>query len=269
MDEVVATNPNVFAVTSGHYHDAFTRLDEFDDDKDGVADRTVTSMLFDYQGLPEGGLGYLRLLHFDNQCERIIVRTYSPSLDDFDSDDPTLDQVHQEFEIPYAAGGITPVQKTLATDDFRADVLTSQVISSFEDVASGTQLEATWADVAEGEHGWYVVTSDPYGAVDSSSVHNFTATAGEFTQTPSPTITGVARAGMTLTAVPGDWAPAAPKVEFTHEWLADGVVKEGETRPTLPVRAAQSGDGDHGRVAGDTTRCSAVEETSQPPTWGR
>src|SRR3546814_10002497 len=100
MDEVVATNPNVFAVTSGHYHDAFTRLDEFDDDKDGVADRTVTSMLFDYQGLPEGGLGYLRLLHFDNQGERIIVRTYSPSLDDFDSDDPTLDQVHQEFEIP-------------------------------------------------------------------------------------------------------------------------------------------------------------------------
>src|SRR3546814_7742221 len=92
MDEVVATNPNVFAVTSGHYHDAFTRLDEFDDDKDGVADRTVTSMLFDYQGLPEGGLGYLRLLHFDNQGERIIVRTYSPSLDDFDSDDPTLDR---------------------------------------------------------------------------------------------------------------------------------------------------------------------------------
>src|SRR3546814_16965936 len=124
MDEVVATNPNVFAVTSGHYHDAFTRLDEFDDDKDGVADRTVTSMPFDYQGLHEGGLGYLRLLHFDNQGERIIVRTYSPSLDDSDSDDPTMTQDHQEFEIPYATAGITQVQKTPAPDASRAKAQT-------------------------------------------------------------------------------------------------------------------------------------------------
>ena len=59
MDEVVAPNVNVIAVGSGHYHDAYTRTDEMDDDGDGVADRTVYSMLFDYQGLPEGGLGYL------------------------------------------------------------------------------------------------------------------------------------------------------------------------------------------------------------------
>src|SRR3546814_9528548 len=39
LDEVVATNPNVFAVSSGHYHDAFTRIDELDDTGDGVADR--------------------------------------------------------------------------------------------------------------------------------------------------------------------------------------------------------------------------------------
>ncbi len=34
LDEVVAPNPNVFAVGSGHYHDAYTRYDEFDDDGD-------------------------------------------------------------------------------------------------------------------------------------------------------------------------------------------------------------------------------------------
>src|SRR3546814_12686495 len=120
-------------------------------------------MLFDYQGLPEGGLGYLRLLHFDNQGERIIVRTYSPSLDDFDSDDPTLDQVHQEFEIPYAAGGIPTVQKTLATDDLREDVLTSQAISSFQDTPSRPHIEAPCADGAAGHHGWTVRNLTPNG----------------------------------------------------------------------------------------------------------
>ena len=90
MDEVVATNPNVSMVFSGHYHDAYTRQDQFDDDGDGVNDRTVTSMLFDYQGLEQGGLGYLRLLHFDNQSQTMQVRTYSPSLDDFDSDEASL-----------------------------------------------------------------------------------------------------------------------------------------------------------------------------------
>ncbi|MGO2933219.1 lamin tail domain-containing protein, partial [Microbacterium sp.] len=65
LDEVVAPNPNVKMVFSGHYHSALTRTDQFDDDGDGTFDRNVYSMLFDYQGLPEGGQGFLRLLHFD------------------------------------------------------------------------------------------------------------------------------------------------------------------------------------------------------------
>ena len=182
MDEVVKPNVNVIAVGSGHYHDAYTRTDEMDDDGDGVADRTVYSMLFDYQGLPEGGLGYLRLLHFDNQGNRIVVRTYSPSLDDFDSDDPSLDPVHQDFEIPYAASGLQPRTKVLSTDELGIDILTTEEIESFEGVASGTPLSATW-DVTPGRHGWYVRTANPYGAADHSVVHTFTV-AG----TPSGTL---------------------------------------------------------------------------------
>ena len=175
-DEVVAPNPNVIAVGSGHYHDAYTRLDEFDDDGDGEADRTVYSMLFDYQGLPEGGQGYLRLLHFDNQTGRIIVRTYSPSLDDFDSDEPSLNSPAgmQEFEIPYAAGGIVPKTKSLATDSFRADILTTTVIDCVDDVVSGSEASVTWKVSSGGEHGWYVRTTSPYGGVEYSEVRTFT-----------------------------------------------------------------------------------------------
>lgn len=180
MDEVVATNPNVKMVFSGHYHDAFTRLDSFDDNGDGIPDRTVHSMLFDYQGLPEGGQGFLRLLHFDNETGQMLVRTYSPSLDVYNSEEASLlgpvedPYMFQEFAVSYDALGITPATKTLATDAFSAEILTANEIAGFADVPSGSVLTATWPLEELGEHGWYVHTADPYGAVDFSTVRLFT-----------------------------------------------------------------------------------------------
>jgi len=177
-DEVVATNPNVKMVFSGHYHDAYTRVDDFDDDGDGTPDRSVYQVLFDYQGLPEGGLGYLRLLHFDNAGEQIVARTYSPSLHDYDADDATLEPEHQDFTIPYAALAVVPREKVLATDSVVAEVLTTAELASFEDVASGGTVTAEWADVPAGEHGWYVVVTDPYGAEAVSAVQLVTVAGG-------------------------------------------------------------------------------------------
>ncbi|MDR5700842.1 metallophosphoesterase family protein, partial [Agromyces aerolatus] len=78
QDEVVAPNPNVKMVLSGHHHDAATRR-HVRRRRGRVADRKVYSMLFDYQGLPEGGQGA------------------GPP------EDPYADQ---EFEISYARLGI-------------------------------------------------------------------------------------------------------------------------------------------------------------------
>ncbi|MCR6688366.1 lamin tail domain-containing protein [Cellulomonas sp.] len=263
MDEVVATNPNVFAVSSGHYHDAYTRTDEFDDDGDGTADRTVYSMLFDYQGLPRGGQGYLRLLHFDNDGQRIVVRTYSPSLDDFDSDDASLNSPAgmQDFTIPYAAVGLTSSTKTLATDSFRADVLTSKVIASFKDVPSGTTVSAVW-DVPAGEHGWYVLTTGPHGGVDRSAVRTFVATEPPVVPgAPTPTITGTPAVGSTLRAVDGTW-PAGTTV--TRTWLADGTPVAGATGPTLRLAPAQQGKRITVRVTGALAGHTSVTRTSAP-----
>lgn len=201
LDEVVAPSPNVRMVLSGHYHDAFTRIDTFDDDGDGVDDRTVHAMLFDYQGLPEGGLGYLRLLHFDNEGERMMVRTYSPSLERYNSDDPNLlgpegdPYGFQEFEIGYGDLGIEPRDRTLAAEAFEVEVLTDNVIASVEQVEeasgggvqagsrvlpmliSGSVATATWTLTDPGEYGWYVRTADPYGAVDDSVVNRLVVDA--------------------------------------------------------------------------------------------
>ncbi|MDN8549082.1 lamin tail domain-containing protein [Microbacterium sp. NM3R9] len=180
MDEVVAVNPNVRMVLSGHYHDAFLREDGFDDDGDGVNDRTVFSMLFDYQGLPEGGLGFLRLLHFDNEGRQMLVRTYSPSLDVYNSDEASLlgpggagDYSPQQFALTYDQLRIDPGTRSLGTDAFSAEILGDTEIASFSDVASGSILSASWPLAETGERGWYVRTSDPYGAVDFSRVSLF------------------------------------------------------------------------------------------------
>lgn len=179
LDEVVATNPNVKLVFSGHYHDAFTRVDEFDDDGDGVNDRKVHSMLFDYQGLPEGGQGFLRLLQFDNVGERMRVRTYSPSLGQYNSDDAALlgpeddPYAYQDFAVSYADLGVSPSDKRLATTAFSTEILTTDEIGSVDAVPAGTVATATWSLETPGEYGWYVHTSDEHGGVDDSAVQTF------------------------------------------------------------------------------------------------
>ncbi|MFJ5880340.1 metallophosphoesterase [Kitasatospora cineracea] len=262
-DEVVKPNSNVFAVSSGHYHDAYTRTDGFDDDGDGVADRTVYSMLFDYQGLEQGGLGFLRLLHFDNTGQKIVVRTYSPSLDTFDSPEPSLNDPagQQEFEIPYAAVGLRPQDKTLATDSFRADVLTGRDIAVVKGVPSGTRADVLWRGVRPGAHGWYVETTGPHGGVSASAVRTFTAVGPGTLTGPEPRITGRAVLGQTLTAETGDWGPGP--VQVAYQWYENKKAIAGATGATLKLdRNSLSGKNISVRVTISSPGCTTVERTA-------
>ncbi|WP_146069487.1 lamin tail domain-containing protein [Cryobacterium sp. Y11] len=207
-DEVVAPNANVAMVFSGHYHDAFTRIDQFDDNDDGTPDRSVYQMLFDYQGLPEGGQSFLRLLHFDNVAEQISVRTYSPYLDIYNSDDPTLDLEHQEFTVPYSAFGMTSMQKSLATDAFTVDILTNSEIAGFDAVTSGTTVTASW-NPGVGTHGWFAYSADSYGANAYSEVRTLTVTAPVVV--PEVTVPEVTVPEMTVPEVTAPRATPAPE----------------------------------------------------------
>jgi hypothetical protein len=283
-DEVVATNANVKMVMSGHYHDAYTRIDGFDDDGDGTAERQVYQMLFDYQGLPEGGQAFLRLLHFDNQTGQIGVRTYSPYLDQYNSEDPTLDLEHQEFTIPYAAIGIASKEKTLATDAFEADVLTSKVIEAFDDVESGTELAATWTP-AVGTHDWYVDSVDPYGATAVSELRRLLVEAkGEEPGGEEP---GGEQPGGEEPGTPGDGSPAGPSIPVPVDEL-DPAAEGGISGPatarigdpiTLQVGAERAGEwvqvwlhstptalGGWTKVAADGTVRAVIPASVQPGT---
>lgn len=175
-DEVVAVNPNVIMVLSGHYHNAQTVTETFDDNGDGETDRTVYQMLFDYQGLAEGGMGYMRLMHFDHDNEKIIIRTYSPSLDDYDAKDQTgIGDVagingEETFEITYAELGIERSEKTLTTTSFMANVYGDKEIGSVSGVKSGDTAAVTMQNAANGTYGWYAEVTNANGGLSRSDV---------------------------------------------------------------------------------------------------
>ena len=86
-------------VLSGHYHNAKTRIDTFTN-ADGST-RKVYNMLFDYQGLMEGGAGYIRLMHFDVEGQRMIVRTFTLlTVDQILAIMEITMQNHQKHQIP-------------------------------------------------------------------------------------------------------------------------------------------------------------------------
>lgn len=75
FSELVVKNPNILLVLSGHFHGEARRVDK------NLAGGKVYQLLADYQSLPNGGNGWLRILDFSG--DKIYVKTYSPYLDKY------------------------------------------------------------------------------------------------------------------------------------------------------------------------------------------
>lgn len=170
-EEVVMGNPNVIAVLSGHYHDSETLIDEIDDDGDGIADRKVYQMLADYQGGPEGGQGFMRLLKVNPLENQIHVQTYSPYLDQYNYYNPVDYPGKDEFTIDV---DLTPVEKLVATDFFEVEVFTNSKIGTDAGIENGEVAQATWSNLLPAsKHGWYTKVSDAFDGEVRSAVWSF------------------------------------------------------------------------------------------------
>ncbi len=81
-DELVKLHPNVFLVVSGHsLDDGAGRLTST-----GIQGNLVHQLVGNYQMLPEGGEGWLRVMKFVPAENKIYVTTYSPLLDKYMTD---------------------------------------------------------------------------------------------------------------------------------------------------------------------------------------
>jgi hypothetical protein len=155
--DTLKDNPNLFMILGGHMHGEALRTDEYQG-------RQVYSLLADYQDLPSGGDGWLRIMEFQPASDRIRVLTYSPTLDQYGTDTVMGDDTKsQEFFLPYDM-------------DDRGDF---SVIGEV-DVQSGSDAFLDWPGRSTlTEYDWYVEISDGLHSV-LGQVSSFT-TAGSST----------------------------------------------------------------------------------------
>lgn len=169
--KVIIPNKNVFAVLSGHYHDAETLIDEIDDDQDGTPDRKVYQMLADYQDGPEGGQGFMRILQVNPVENKIYVKTYSPYLNKFNFYNTTDYPSKDEFVIET---DLTPKEKVVATDAINVNVFTNDKIGKVKNVKNENTATINWKHLKKGNsYSWYVNVTDRYKGKARSPIWSF------------------------------------------------------------------------------------------------
>lgn len=97
--KLIRKQPNIFLVVSGHV--LGTGLQSSVND----AGDKVVEMLTDYQGLPNGGDGWLRTLKFVPDENKIHVKTYSPLLDKYNDDAKESFSLDYEMTAPLRKAG--------------------------------------------------------------------------------------------------------------------------------------------------------------------
>ena len=92
FDELVRTNDQIFLVLCGHYHSGNQfNSGEYHQVSLNNFGKPVVEMLQDFQDYTAGGNGWLRLVEIDEAGDAINVETYSPWLDQYQTE--TIEQV--------------------------------------------------------------------------------------------------------------------------------------------------------------------------------
>jgi hypothetical protein len=131
--DALKANPNLFLMLGGHLDTEVSRTDTYNG-------HTVYSLRSDYQ-TRTGGNGWMRLMEFQPTANQIQVYTYSPYLDQSETDP------NSEFTLSYAMGGS-------GCEPF-------QLIETVQDVSPGTSPGVIWYDRgAFSPYEWYVTVSD-------------------------------------------------------------------------------------------------------------
>ena len=91
---------------------------------------------------------------------------------------------------------------------------------------------------------------------------NVTATLPGLKATPTPTVSGTAKVGSTLTAVPGIWLPAP--VALTYQWYRSGLAITGASLPSYKLTAIDIAKTITVRVTGKKAGFTTSSKTSAP-----
>jgi hypothetical protein len=125
-------HPNVFLFLCGHVPGEGRRSDTYNGNM-------IHSVLADYQARPNGGNGWLNIFEFDPENHIISVNTYSPWLDQWETDN------NSQFTLPY----------TMSTE------FPFQLLGSENIVPSGSTSMFNWSNLdSNTEYEWFVTIDD-------------------------------------------------------------------------------------------------------------
>ncbi len=136
-------NANLILMLGGHRTGESRRVDTFNGN-------IVHSLVADFQNGSNGGDGWMRLLEFSPGTDEIHVKTYSPTLDQYDTD------ADSEFTLSVP---INPGFKP---------------IGEVQGIASGSVASLPWSDAAlDSDYEWFVTVTDPSGRQTPGSIWGF------------------------------------------------------------------------------------------------
>ncbi|WP_431358814.1 DNRLRE domain-containing protein [Halovenus amylolytica] len=103
--ELIEPNPQIFMVLNGHWHETDGENHQVSTNR---ADLPVYEIVADYQDRANGGNGWVRLLQFvpgggREAADRIRVRSYSPSLDEYETDSDSEFTFDLDFDSRFSS----------------------------------------------------------------------------------------------------------------------------------------------------------------------
>jgi PKD repeat protein len=186
-------NPNLFLMLCGHNYGESWRQDSYQS-------HTITTCLSDYQFDPNGGNGFLRLYQFSPSNNLVRVKTYSPYLNQYQTD------ANSQFQFSY---------------QMSQGAAASYFVIGTTNVPSDATVNMTWPGLTpNSKYQWYVTLDDGDDDV-TSPTWRFTTTATgtntaptvALTQPPDGT-TVFAGTNVTLQATASDAEGFVTRVDF-------------------------------------------------------
>ena len=179
QENVVSKNPNVIAVLNGHYHGSSYETVKFDDDGDGVKERTVYQICTDWQEGLEGGARYIKFLYFDLDGNRIYTTSYSPYLEDYNYYDEPAVILNEDgkkatgYDAMILDVNFGSSNQTLTASEFSAAIKTDEKIASVKADENGNAA-AAWTGLEEGtQYAWYFEADNGQSGLLESQVYDF------------------------------------------------------------------------------------------------
>jgi hypothetical protein len=184
--DLIRNHENLQLVLCGHMRGEVRRTDN------NLFGKPVHQVMANYQDRANGGNGWLRIMRFVPPENKIYVKTYSPWLDQYETD------ADSQFELDMPMSLFTEIGTNL-------------------NVANGSSTSVTWPDLTdETEYEWYVTVTDPTDRTAVGPVWGFTTIGAP------PVISGVDAVSITETTAAIVWTTDEPADSLVNYGTDDG-----------------------------------------------